>query len=231
MIAAQSRKAPADLSLAAVATAAIWISCVAVGVIGIVIPYARPQPPKEQGRAIEAEILNVQMTAEPMTVEDVAPAAPEALTPPPLAKPFAPPSAAALIPVAAPNPSIAFELPVVGPTRIVDAKDASHSTPVTQSSENPVAQPTVTELTIGRGEGKQPQQVYPARAMNEGQEGTVRVEFTDGAEGRTLAAEIISQSPWPLLNDAALKTIRERWRFSPGSVRRYQVPIHFRIRK
>jgi protein TonB len=231
MIAAQSRRAPGDLSLTAVSTAAIWIGCVAIGVIGIVIPYARPQPPKEQGRAIEAEILNVQMTAEPVAVDDITPPGPEALTPPPLAKPIAPPSAPALVPVAAPNPSIAFELPVVGPTRIVDAKDASYSTPATQPAENPVAQPIVTQLTFGRGEGKQPQPIYPARALNEGQEGTVRVEFTVGADGRTLAAEIISQSPWPLLNEAAVKVIRERWRFNPGPVRRYQVPIHFRIRK
>jgi periplasmic protein TonB len=231
MTANQSIKAPVELSLTAIFTSAIWMGCIAIGVIGIVIPYASPQEPKAQASAIQAELLNVEMTSEPRVADDVAPAPADPLAPPPVAKAVAPSAAPALIPVAAPNPAIAFELPVAGPTRIVDAKEASYSAPVTQPADNAVAQPPVTQLTLGSGEGKQPQPTYPARALSEGQEGTVRVEFTVGADGRTLAAEIVSQSPWPLLNEAAVKVIRERWRFSPGPVRRYQVPIHFRIRK
>jgi protein TonB len=122
-------------------------------------------------------------------------------------------------------------LPVAGPTRVVDAKEASYSAPTTPVADNAVAQPIVSQLTFGHGEGKQPAPQYPARALNEGQEGTVRVQFTVGADGRTVAAELASQSPWPLLNEAALKVVRERWRFASGPVRRYEVPIHFRIRK
>jgi periplasmic protein TonB len=226
------RKAAArdtEISLIAVFTASVWLACLAIGIIGVVIPYARPQFSKPQPPPIQAELLDIALTTDPVADPDISPP-PPATTPPPLVQPIAPPSAPALIPVAAPNPTIAFELPVAGPTRIVEASQASYSTPDTTANIT-ASQPTVAQLTFGRGEGKQPAPAYPPRALSEGQEGTVQIEFTVGADGRTLAAELKSKSPWPLLNEAALKVVRERWRFAPGAVRRYEVPIHFRIRK
>jgi protein TonB len=217
------------VSLTAVFATCVWVSCVVVGVIGIVIPYAMPQAPKTPMAAIQAEILNVALTTDPIEADNTPPPVANAMTPPPASKPMVPPSAPALIPVAAPNPAIAYELSVAGPTRVVEAKNASYSAPGTQVADA-VEQP-VAQLTFGRGEGKQPAPTYPARALNEGQEGTVRVQLTVGPDGRPLAAEIVSQSPWPLLNEAALKVVRERWRFASGAVRRYEVPIHFKIRK
>ena len=218
------------ISLTSVFTACVWIACIIVGVIGIIIPYAMPQPAKPQVAAIQAEILDVALTTDPVAADNTPPPTANTITPPPAAQPLTPPSAPALIPVAEPNPAIAFELPVAGPTRLVEAKNASYSAPTT-TPVNENALPVITPLVYGRGEGKQPAPQYPARALSEGQEGTVRVQFTVGADGRPLAAEVVSQSPWPLLNEAALKVIRERWRFATGGVRRYEVPIHFRIRK
>jgi protein TonB len=221
-----------NISLTAVVTTTIWASCLAVGIIGIVLPYARPTLAKIATEVpIQAEILNVELTNDPLPPLDSSPLPPNVLVPPPAAKPIVPPSAPALIPVAAPNPAIAFAVPVAGPTRVVAADQASYATPSETPRENSGNQVPVAPLTFGRGEGKQPAPTYPSRALNEGQEGTVRVTFTVGANGQTVAAELSGRSPWPLLNEAALKVIRERWRFSPGAVRRFEVPIHFKIQK
>ena len=220
----------AEISLIQIFTATIWLVCLAIGIIGVVIPYARPQLSKPHSPPIQAELLHIELTTDPVADADASPSPPAATTPPPSVQPIAPPSAPTLIPVAAPNPAITFELPVAGPTRIVEASEASYSTPDTTANAS-AAQPPVAQLTFGRGEGKQPAPAYPPRALSEGQEGTVQIEFTVGPDGRTVAAEVKTKSPWPLLNEAALKVVRERWRFTPGAIRRYEVPIHFRIRK
>jgi TonB family protein len=67
--------------------------------------------------------------------------------------------------------------------------------------------------------------------MREGQEGSVTVQFSVGDEGRVLAAEAVAPSPWPLLNEAALTVVRERWQFRAGQTRLYQVSIRFRLKK
>jgi len=219
-----------DISFTAIVTTTIWASCLAVGFIGIVLPYARPVLAKKADVPIQAEILNIELTNDPLPPD--APAqAPQVLTPPPEAKPIAPPTAPALIPVAAPNPAIAFAVPVAGPTRVVEAKDASYATANDAAREDASPQIPVTQLTFGLGEGKQPAPIYPPRAANEGQEGSVSVLFTIGPDGRTVAPELTARSPWPLLNEAALKVIRERWRFAPGPIRRHTITLHFKLRK
>ena len=228
---ATERAEPFEISLSAVFTTSIWLSCFVIGMIGIVIPYAKPSNPPPPQPAIQAEIVNVALTAEPLTeIDDPAPPAPEILVPPPIAPPLAPPSALSYTPVAAPNPAIAFELPVAGPTRVVEAKQASYSAPATIAPTD-ASQPPAARLIYGRGEGAQPAPKYPPRAQAEGQEGTVRVEFTVGPDGRVLAADLNPPSPWPLLNAAALQVIREKWRFSAGPVRRWIVELEFSMRK
>jgi TonB family protein len=89
----------------------------------------------------------------------------------------------------------------------------------------------VQPLTFGQGEGRQPAPEYPRRAMQEGQEGLVGVRFTVGENGRVLTAEPIAPAPWPLLNEAALRAVRERWRFRPGPPRSYEVAIRFELKR
>jgi periplasmic protein TonB len=218
-----------EISLPSIVAAAIWTSCLAIGVIGIVIPYARPVLAKKEERPLQAQLLNVELTTDPIPPLETSAPPPEILTPPAISEPVAPPSAPALIPVAAPSSAIAFAVPVAGPTRVVTAEQASYAIPMEVARAEAPA-PVVKQLTFGHGEGKQPIE-YPARAESEGQEGIVRILFTVGVDGRTVSAEIASRSPWPLLNEAALKAVRERWRFKPGPIRRYEVPINFKLRK
>jgi periplasmic protein TonB len=91
--------------------------------------------------------------------------------------------------------------------------------------------PPVQTIVYGQGEGRQPAPDYPQRAIREGQEGTAVVRFTVEENGRVSAAELISPSPWALLNGAALRVVRERWRFRPGVLRLYQVSIRFELTK
>jgi TonB family protein len=67
--------------------------------------------------------------------------------------------------------------------------------------------------------------------VREGQEGTVTVRFSVGESGRVLTAEALKPSPWPLLDNAAVRVVRERWRFRAGEVRLYEVAIRFELTK
>src|SRR5690606_11982859 len=89
--------------------------------------------------------------------------------------------------------------------------------------------PPVQTLTYGRGEGRQPAPDYPRVAVRQGQEGVVRVRFSVGEDGRVLGAEAVGRCPWPLLNDSALRAVREKWRFPRGAVRLYEVAIRFEL--
>jgi TonB family protein len=57
----------------------------------------------------------------------------------------------------------------------------------------------------------------------------VRVRFNVGENGRVTSAAATGPSPWPLLNEAALRVIRERWRFPGGAARAYEVAIRFAL--
>jgi len=132
--------------------------------------------------------------------------------------------------VAAPSPEIAFAVPIKAPARIVPAAEASFrnlDAPIVPTPAPLAARP----LTFGQGEGKQPAPEYPRSALREGQEGVVTVRLSVDVDGRVLTAEAASPSPWPLLNDAAIRVVKNRWRFGPGIMRLYEVAIRFQINK
>jgi TonB family protein len=62
-----------------------------------------------------------------------------------------------------------------------------------------------------------------------GQTGTLVVEFTVDATGRVISAYAKSPSPWALLNQEAVRTVRG-WKFPPGAVMTLQRPIVFQLR-
>lgn len=76
--------------------------------------------------------------------------------------------------------------------------------------------------------GRMPKPKYPAAARSRGQTGTVVVEFVVGESGRVESAHAKSPSPWPLLNEAAVRAVRG-WRFPPGGVTTYTRPIIFHL--
>lgn len=208
-------------------TLVLWIICVSVGFIGFVFPYIRPKAPVAAPSPIQAELIKIELTESEILPEKTP--EPSAIPQPSSLQPIEIPKAPPLIAVAEPSPEIAFALPIEGPARIVDVKSAAASRPVEQASTAPT--PTVQTLKFGSGEGKQPAPEYPARARREGQEGVVLVRFMVGENGRVLSAEAASPSPWPLLNESAVRAIRERWRFNADSLRLYEVAIRFQLKK
>ncbi len=220
-----------DSRFAPVFTLVLWVSCSLIGALGFAMPYARPLAAKPQPAPMQVEMLNVELTSAPLP--DLAPPqVANSVAAPPTAQPILQPNLPQPTAVALPSPAVAFAVPVEGPTRIVEASQASYT--ATRADDNAVATPVapaVQTLTYGQGAGKQPAPEYPWRAQNEGQEGVVNVRFIVGENGRVISAEAVNPSPWPMLNDSAVRTIRNRWRFNDGVPRAYEVAIRFVLPK
>lgn len=222
---------PEAAGLLASFTLVLWTGCLAVGWIGLRVSYPLPQGPRSRPvPPVRAEIVDVEVARLAPSPADRLPEMPRPELPAADPAPLEFPEAAPLIAVAAPTAAVAFALPVEGPVRKVVPAEADYAKPAV-SANRPAPVAPAKSLTFGEGEGRQPEPEYPAVAVRSGHEGTVRVGLTVGENGRVLAAEIVSASPWPLLNDAALQVVRRRWRFAPGTVRRYEVSIRFELRK
>ena len=63
---------------------------------------------------------------------------------------------------------------------------------------------------------RNPAPIYPAAARRREQQGTVTVKVLVGADGSVERAEIADSSGFDALDDAALDTVRSRWRFVPA---------------
>jgi len=192
------------------------------------MPYARAALAKSQPEPINVEMLNVELSNDP--VPDVEPPQVTSLATPPPVEAVAQPSLPQAVAVAMPSPAIAFALRVEGATRVVEAAQASYSRAVMNENAT-AALPQVQQLTFGVGAGKQPAPEYPLAAQDAGQEGTVNVRFVVAANGRVASVEAVASSPWPLLNDSAVRTVRNRWRFPSGATRAYEVAIRFVLPK
>jgi TonB family protein len=202
-------------------TLVLWSICLLVGVLGFILHYQRPHAPIRD-QPILAQQLEVELA------QDLPPPAavpPDPLTPPPPPDELNQPQVVQPIAVAQPSPAVAFALPIEGPTRVVDARRAEYVRPAQVTNQ------VVQRLVFGEAEGKQPAPDYPRTARRLRQEGIVVVRFTVGTDGRVVAAEAAQRSPWPLLDEAALTTVKERWRFKGGPIRVYEVSIRFEMEK
>jgi TonB family protein len=64
--------------------------------------------------------------------------------------------------------------------------------------------------------GNNPPPVYPAIARRHEQQGTVTIRVLVGIDGIVQRAEIAESSGFDVLDDAAIETVRRRWRFVPA---------------
>jgi protein TonB len=206
----------AAVKLAPIGTAVVWVGCVAVGITGILLPYMPRSAPTKTLSPVQATLIHVELTRnESPTPSSAAPAA----QPAPALEPPPPPPIAA---VAAPTAAVAFALPTSGPTHTTSIEQAVPTRATNQEA------PAVQRLTYGQGEGQQPAPEYPLEADLAGQHGSILVRFTVGEDGRVTSAEAIQPCPYPLLNQSAVRTIREEWRFKPGPVRVDEIIIEFK---
>jgi protein TonB len=212
-------------SLLAVLTLVLWLMALIAGAIGLLwqvgtIPPAQvaaPEPVTAELVNSDPALIQPELSDASVDASDSAPSPTDTPPPPPVATPLAL--------AAAPSAAIAFAVPVDEPIRIVSAAQAA-------PAPKPAALPTpvvVHHLVFGQGEGRQPAPEYPPQAVIERQEGIVVVRFTVGEDGRVITADVATPSRWPVLNQAALDVVRDRWRLSPGTVRTEDVRIRFQL--
>jgi len=206
-----------DAPLTPVLTLVVWLVCLAVGLLGFTLPYARPHQSANAPQSVKVEKLVVELSKEPaapnenerqLGPQSSVPLPADAMAPPPIA-------------VAQPTAAIAFAVPVEGPTRVVPFNQATYAKPSQVAA--------VQRLTFGEGEGRQLSPEYPLQAIQQHQEGVVVVRLTVAENGQVTSAEAIQPCPWPLLNESAVRTVRYKWRFSGGDVRVYDVAIRFQL--
>jgi protein TonB len=188
------------------------------------IDFTLGSPTLEVPRNTTSDTAAANLAESPST-DAATPEIVQALAPPPMPE-IAPSQALPEIPA----------LPTV--TRKIAARTGTTSTTAptnpsrsnANSSANSNSAPsTATTLSFGTGAGRQPAPTYPYQSRRANQQGTVVIEFIVGNDGKVLNAWVKLPSAWPLLNDAALSTVRSRWAFPPGSPRRYRIPIVFRL--
>jgi len=239
-----------EVATGAVFTLVLWVGCLVIGLLGLSLAYQRPRPIIRVAAAIPmVEMIEVEVANLPLSLPAPSPGQAVATTPtrPARSIPAPPPSPAPIeippaplflavaappltAPPRAPAAAIAFPVPIEAPDRSASPTPSGNSGPATPAAA--FAPPLAAQsLAFGEGEGRQPAPEYPPAAVRGGQEGAVRVGFGVDVRGRVVDAAVVVPSPWPLLNQAALRTVRDRWRFHPGGVRCYEVSIHFHIEK
>jgi protein TonB len=206
-----------EIGLIPVLTLVIWVACVVVAVLGKLLHTPHP-PPTSQPVPIDAQLVNIALE------QQVEPVMAEA-QPPPQAAAAAPPLPA----VALPNPAIAMELPVEGPSHLVAAAQAAPQQTITSPAARALSGIPVKRLTFGQGEGRQPLPDYPPEALYRREQGTPWIEFIVGEDGHVISARVEVPCPYPILNQAALRAVRQTYRFPAGPIRKYEIGIQFEI--
>jgi protein TonB len=215
-----------------IATLAIWLSVAGLDVVAWVIPIWHLQPTSSRAGETAALLpppeISLGSPTEPMGAADTAeptPTIPEVIPTPPKMPEIAEFSPLPELPVMPAPPALSSE-----PTTSHDPQPVRRPTAKPRGRTDPAAGSGASSMSAaGRlAAGQMPPPVYPAEARRQGQTGTVLVEFTIGVDGRVLSAFPKIPSPWPLLNDAAVHTVRG-WLFPPGAVIKLQRPIVFQL--
>jgi TonB family protein len=215
-------KEKSEIELLPICTLVLWLGGVTVGAAGLIFHYPRPLSTAKNLEPIHAEVMHVELSNDTSPPPDIGPPAADDAAPAP--QQIEAPTAPQLITVAQASPSIAFAVPTTSPAHVIETKQVN----------TPSSAPIVTaaqHLTFGQGEGRQPAPEYPREAALAHQQGTVVVRFTVNEEGWVRTAQAITPCPFPLLNQAAVRAVRETWRFRAGPIRSYEVSIEFQLKQ
>lgn len=214
-------------------TLVLWLGCLAIGILGFILPHPRQASDNTPAPILELEIPVEQLPAPTpgrsasglpsATFSTAAPPAPPAL-PPFQELPPAPQRLEVRSPQLFTGETVT-PAPPATTTPAFHVPAPSGTAPDVPTPSAPADAPPTLEILA------QPAPDYPRAARQAGQEGEVRVALTVGTDGRITQARIQVSSRWPLLDQEALRTVREKWRFAPGTVRRYEAPIRFQLRK
>jgi protein TonB len=224
-----------------IGTLATWMSVAAFGSAGVIL-----------GRAVHlspvADVAGIELVQTPLEIEsvDVADSMNEASDQSAAAESIELPAPPEMLPALQSD-----ALPEVPDMPIADLKKVSESIkPAAKPANKPAAIPQKSSAVAGnpsvgnnasaRGAatmsnaarlaaGRMPAPRYPSEARSKGQAGTVLIEFTVDPSGRVSSAHIASPCPWSVLNEEALRAVKN-WKFPPGSVMTFKKPIVFKLR-
>ena len=224
-----------------IGTLATWMSVAAFGSAGVILGRSVHLPPI-------ADLVGVELVQTPLEVEsvDVADNMNEASDQPASGESIELPAPPEMLPALQSD-----ALPEVPDMPIAEVKKVSEAIkPATKPTSTPAAIPQKSSAVAGNpsggnnasasgaatmsnaarlAAGRMPAPRYPSEARNKGQAGTVLIEFTVDPSGRVSSAHIASPCPWSVLNQEALRAVRN-WKFPPGSVMTYKKPIVFKLR-
>ena len=202
----------------------LWLVFATAGVAGLKLRYPQPLTTQKVRPPVTVERLDVNIVKSAqrnspklqITQKQIVPE-PQLVASPPL------PS---LLPIADPKLNVPFPLAVKGPSKITEAiKAVSTAAQATQTAKSA----PIEHLTFGEGEGDQPAPEYPREAKLAHEEGNVIVQMTIGENGDVTDAKVTSPCPWPILNQAALRVVRDTWHFEKGPVRYKDIEFVFEI--
>ena len=228
-----------------IGTLATWLSVAGFGTVGVIVKDWTPEP--AISKITETRLVNEDFTlgddSSPATTAAAAetfPVVPAEILP-------TPPGLAALaeieplpeIPDFTSQPAKRADAPREPQPKAVTRKPSSTGTSGTPTGKTATSPPNGngkpgTETSgmsnaarLAAGRMRAPS--YPPYSRRNGQTGTVIVEFIVDPGGRVISAYAKSPSPYPLLNDEAVSTVRS-WKFPPGGIMKLQRPIVFKLR-
>ncbi|HEY5893963.1 MAG TPA: energy transducer TonB [Chthoniobacterales bacterium] len=107
------------------------------------------------------------------------------------------------------------------------------------SPNNPGKDKTTAKASRGASSAelaylRNPEPRYPKAAQDAGQQGVTRLKISVDEGGHPVDVQLARSSGWPLLDESALNTVRDRWRFKPrpgGGIVSKVIPIRFDLVK
>ncbi|MBP6563591.1 MAG: energy transducer TonB, partial [Neisseriaceae bacterium] len=95
------------------------------------------------------------------------------------------------------------------------------------TSSNNSSQGSVTQPTHSGGHLNNPQPPYPTQSLEAEEEGSVGLRVKVEANGRPSNVELAKSSGYPRLDRSALKTVREKYRFTPATQNGQPIPYTY----
>ncbi len=161
----------------------------------------------------------------------VAPPPPKPRAAPPQPAPAA--QARPTAPAVAPVPPAAAPEPAPAPLAAAPTPAPAAAPPVPASPPAPAAPPVVVQPSTQAAYLNNPRPDYPAMSRRLGETGRVIVRVLIGPDGRAREARLQRSSGFERLDQVALETARDRWRYVPGTrdgvpeAMWFNVPINF----
>ena len=129
--------------------------------------------------------------------------------------------------VVAANPAdVAFAVPVKGPVMVTTS--ARYATPP-PAQLNATPKPTTFNPNVAAG-GYYPDPTYPRNELLARHQGKLMLYVIVDPGGSPNSVTVRDSCGWPSLDRHAVDWVKERWRFLPGEIRYYLVPIIFQIK-